>query len=222
MTNDSELRRRYLLAIDDVLPASPWLEARVANALRQEKESGRRPGWKGAPSSAQRLRIAAGLAVVLLSITVVTALVFSARLLHPVVPTHRPTPLASPTPTYTFTPSATTRSANWPAGGPVPADLAGCWQSQKYANNPTYEVCLGKYSFDFGQGFAVGNVVVNGSEIDFISDICTSDATYGYDRYTYTLNGGTLTLTKLPASGTGAWGNCGWRLAGSYAKVPGT
>jgi len=57
--------------------------------------------------------------------------------------------------------------------------------------------------------------VVNGSDIDFISATCTSDAKFGYDRSSHTASGDTLVLTKFPTPCTGAWRKCGWRVQGS-------
>lgn len=51
-----------------------------------------------------------------------------------------------------------------------------------------------------------GNVVVNGSEIDFISDSCTG-SDFGFERFTYTLSGDQLVL--LRKSGPGQT-NCVW------------
>lgn len=215
MTTENELKRNFSVAIDEVIPPAPWLEAQVSDALRRRKRAHRGPAF----GSGRGIGFAAGLATLLIGLLAVTALLLTTRIQSRPVPVNPPTPVATPSPTFTFTPSPAVRSASWPAGGPVPAQLAGCWQSQRYPNNPTYEVCLGQYSFDFGQGFAAGNVVVNGSEIDFISDTCTLNATFGYDRYSYTITGSTLVLTKFPTSNTGAWGNCGWRLQGSYTKV---
>jgi len=215
MTSDSELRRRFVMAIDEVLPPAPWLKGQVADALQRERHGGRRALEGGGLSP--RLRLAAGAAAVLITVIAVTTLLFSAGLHNRAVPnpSRNPTPL--PSPTYTFTPSPAVRSASWPPGGTVPEQLAGCWQPKLLG--PTDTLCLGGYTFDFGQDFIVGNVVVNGSEIDFISDTCTAQATYGYDRYHYTVTGDALVLTKFPTPNTGAWGNCGWRLQGSYTKL---
>jgi hypothetical protein len=226
MVTDKELRRRFVMAFDEAIPIAPSLETRVNGALKQEDL--RSHAWRGGVlfGLGSGLRLAAALAALLIAITVVTTLLYSARLHQPISPSRPQTPLASPSPSYRFTPSASSRAANWPPGGPVPAVLEGCWQSQKYPNSTTFEVCMGQYSFDFGQGLTTGNVVVNGSEIDFISDICTPDAKFGYDRYHYAITGTTLVLTKFPTpnssnlpSSAGAWGNCGWKLEGSYTKV---
>ena len=228
MMTDKELRRRFVMAVDAVLPPAPALEARVRDDLYLEQRPGRRtlPG-RSIVQHGSGLRFAAGLAAILIAITVVTALLFSARLLRPIVPSHQPAPVASPSSGYKFTPKATTRSASWPAGGPVPAELAGCWQSQKHPNDPVFEVCLGQYSFDVGRGYSVGNVVVNGSEVDFFSNVCGSNVDMPYDGYRYTITGSQLVLTslaKLIARGTGpvdSWSNCGWELDGSYSRLAG-
>jgi hypothetical protein len=69
-----------------------------------------------------------------------------------------------------------------------------------------------------------GNVVVNGSEIDFISDICTVNGDFGFERFTYTLNGNILVIARAPGPGQSS---CSWVvgpslwpfLAGTYSRV---
>jgi hypothetical protein len=212
MTTDSELRRRFVMAIDEVLPPAPWLAGQVGDAVQRERRGGRRALEGGGP----RLRLAAGAAAILITVIAVTTLLFTSGLSNRTVPNPSRIQTPLPSPTYTFTPSPAVRSASWPPGGTVPAQLAGCWQPKLL--QPTDTLCLGGYSFDFGRDFITGNVVVNGSEIDFISDTCTVEATYGYDRYHYTVTGGALVLTKFPTSNTGG-GNCGWHLQGSYTKL---
>jgi hypothetical protein len=223
---DKELRRRFVMAMDEILPPAPALESCVRDDLRFERRPGRRtPTGGNIFRHRSGLRLAAGLAAILVGITVVS-LLFGVRVLQPIAPSHQPTPAASPS-AYEFTPTATTRSASWPAGGAVPADLAGCWQSQAHPNDPALEVCLGQYSFDVGRGYSVGNVVVNGSEVDLFSDACGSNVARPYDAYRYTISGSRLVLTSLSrliARGTGladSWSSCGWELDGSYSKLPG-
>ena len=223
---DKELRRRFVMAVDEVLPPAPALESRVRDDLRLEQGPGRRT-LPGTSISRHRsgLLFAAGLAAILVGIIVVS-LLFGVRILQPIAPSHQPIPVASPS-AYQFIPTATNRLASWPAGGAVPAELAGCWQSQNRPNDPAFEVCLGQYSFDVGRGYSVGNVVVNGSEVDFFSDVCGSNVARPYDGYRYTISGSRLVLTnlsKLIARGTGlvdSWSSCGWELDGSYSRLPG-
>jgi hypothetical protein len=54
---------------------------------------------------------------------------------------------------------------------------------------------------------ASGNVVVNGSEMDFIYDVC------GVDKYHYTLTGDTLVLVRFVDS-------CHTGLPGTYHRLP--
>jgi hypothetical protein len=92
---------------------------------------------------------------------------------------------------------------------------------------------LGAYTFEIGNEHPTsstigpplfGNVVVNGSEIAFLSDICLADGSFGFERFTYTLTGDNLVITK--ASGPGQ-SSCGWQLgpnlwpliAGTYTRV---
>jgi hypothetical protein len=225
ITSDNELRHRFIAAMEEVVEPAPWLEAKVVDAIGREARAPRR---RPVTPLVRNLRFAAAVAALLIAAIGLSALLFSARMhgYNP-VPAHTPHPGTSASPAYSFTPSPAVRLAKWPAGGPVPASLAGCWQSTKYANNPFYTLCMGGYTFDFGQGAAEGNVVVTGSEIDFISDTCTPDGSYGYDRYHFSIASGVLTLIKFPSppppsgqTGTaGAWGNCGWRIAGTYAQI---
>ena len=229
MNTDNDLRRRFVMAVDEVLPPAPALEYRVHDALRREKRRVVEPqrGGRGVAGLGPGLRLAASLAALLIAVSVVATLVYSATMHHTIVPSHRPAP-----PSYKFSPTATTRSADWPEGGPVPADLAGCWQLQKYPSDPAKELCLGEYSFDVGQGSSVGNVVVNGTEIDLFSyqspdpvrngfNICGSN---GQEKYRYTVAGSTLVLVnfaKLYPLGIGLAnpGACGWELDGTYSKL---
>ena len=215
-TND-ELRERFVMAIDEVLPPAPWLETRVIDAVRRRPRY--RPLAFGVDALAgftPGLRLAAGVVAILIAVATVSALLVSGRLhtfLVPVSPkTHLQTLSPTPSPTFTFTPSPAVRAANWPPGGQVPAKLAGCWQPVLLQAGDT--LCLGGYSFNFS-GDIDGNVVVNGSEIDFISDICTNDAKFGFDRYKYTTNGDTLVLTRIGTF------NCHWGLQRSFTRVAG-
>lgn len=118
----------------------------------------------------------------------------------------------SPSPPQKFTPSPAVRSANWPPGGPVPEHLAGSWQGK-------YALQLGAYTFQF-VGID-GNVVVNGSEIDFMSNDCKAGAigtpsavpVFGFDRYSYTLTGNNLVLLRV-----GPY-VCGWHIQGTYLRI---
>ena len=123
----------------------------------------------------------------------------------------------------------------------MPAQLAGAWQPPRSAAICTASVpsgCilyLGVYTFQVGEEYLnppppgnvtpplYGNVVVNGSEIDFISDTCTANADFGFERFTYTLNGNTLVLTRVPGPGQSS---CTWTgtsiwplLSGTYSRV---
>ena len=61
-----------------------------------------------------------------------------------------------------------------------------------------------------------GNVVVNGSEIDFIDNACTAKADFGFERFSYTLTGNTLVLSRMQGSGQSS---CVWLMAGRYSRV---
>ena len=220
MATDNDLRRRYILALDEVLPPAHGLEARVNEILRREQRSrDRRRTTLMFSAFGPSLRLTAGMAALIVGIIVASMLVFTGRaFLSPATST-------GPQP-YRFAPTPTTPAADWPQGGPVPASLAGCWQLQSRASDKRHEVCLGQYSFDIGRGWSVGNVVVKGDEVDFFrSDICVLNSNHPADSYLYSVDGGTLTLinlNKLVPGGTGLVNTdsgCGWELDGTYLKL---
>jgi hypothetical protein len=225
--NDSLLRQMFVSATDEVVPPAPWLESRVADAVHRRGSERRGAVGLGVFGGfGPGLRLTAGLVAVVLAVGVVASVLVSTRLLpNPLVPGNRwivQTPAQSPLP---FTPSPAVRAGNWPPGGPVPADMAGAWQPANY-NNVLH---LGGYTFEFGDEYAqsdsgticgpgpcqIGNVVVNGSEIDFIQDPC-GRGNYGFERFTYKLTGNTLVVTKMLVSGQS---NCGLLMAGTYRRV---
>jgi hypothetical protein len=226
-TSDADLRLMFVRATDEVVPPAPWLETQVVDALRRPGPARGRtkdPGglWWIRPG----LRPVAALVAVLIAIGAVAALLSSARLLHPSIPgvrstTQTPSPGQPP-----FTPSPAVRGANWPPGGTVPIQLAGAWQGPY--NSALLH--MAGYTWEIGDetppdqsstlcgpgACFVGNVVVNGSEIDFIDDLCTVRHKFGFERFTYTLTGDTLVLS--PASGPGQ-SVCAWRIGGTYTRV---
>ncbi|HXJ48811.1 MAG TPA: hypothetical protein VNF91_06560, partial [Candidatus Acidoferrum sp.] len=148
-----------------------------------------------------------------------------------------------PNPIVPFTPSPAVRASNWPPGGPVPAGLAGAWQpppSSQICKTAGWSGCtlyLGGNTFQVGEEYPngtanngtigpplFGNVVVNGSEIDFISDTCTATGDFGFQRFTYTLNGNTLVIARAQGPGQS---NCSWVdlpvlwpfLPGAYTRL---
>lgn len=245
-SNDGQLRQMFVRATDEVIPPAPWLEAQVADVLLRRPRARRRaidfvvPGGFGSG-----LRLAAGLVALLLAVGTVAALLMSARLLHnPPAPGGKSTVAQTPSPNVIvpFTPSPAVRASNWPPGGAVPAQLAGSWQpalSSEMCKTAGMSGCilhLGGNTFQVGEEYPngtadsgtigpplFGNVVVDGSEIDFISDTCTPNANFGFERFTYTLNGNTLVLTRVQGAGQS---NCAWTgtsiwqlLSGTYTRV---
>jgi hypothetical protein len=109
-----------------------------------------------------------------------------------------------------------TRSAV-PAGGPVPAQLLGDWLMPAAAAQAmggscptpvTLSTCMFRLTFTattynwtiHAPGFSDGggDVVVNGSEIDFFNgQACGTALPQGVGRYTWTLTGGVLRFTSL-------------------------
>jgi hypothetical protein len=249
MSSHATLRREIDQWVESSAPAAPWLEQRVMGAVRVHAETGTRVGrgqrrGRGALERFGSGRsFAAGLVAVLLAICTVAALLLSTRALHNLtVPGGRPTPIPTPTPSsiVPFTPSSAVPASNWPPGSPVPAQLAGAWQPSQSAQTcrVTAGNCtlyLGAYTFQIGNenldpGAAnggtigpplYGNVVVNGSEIDFMTDTCTSSGDFGFERFSYALEGNTLVLTRL--SGPSCFGIVSpgpWpTFAGTYLKT---
>lgn len=212
-THENQLRERFMVALDEVVPPAPWLEGRVVDAVRRAPRPQRGiAGLFDRLELRSNVRFAAALVAVLIAAAAITALLMSNRLhtspspAAPRTPTSIASPSASQTPwnpsDSTFTPT-TVRSASWPPGGPVPAGLAGAWNPQLH-NGKTGVLYLGGYS-SLVQ-IQPGNVVVNGSEIDFIYDACA------VIRYRYTLTGDTLVLTRISDV-------CGTGLAGTYARL---
>ena len=98
-------------------------------------------------------------------------------------------------------------SPGWPRGGPVPHELTGKWAFKDFC------LILVGYTYDFGAGS--GNVVVNGSELDFFNGaVCGKQLPDGVGRWEWAVNGNTLTVSQSGAD------PCGRRLAGTYIKSP--
>ncbi len=228
--NESHLRQMFVRATDEVIPPAPWLETRVVDAAERRGTAARQVfNLAALRGFGPGLQLTAGVIAVLIALVAVAALLMSARLLHqPTVPGGRSTSVQTPGGAIIpFTPSPAVRAAGWPPGGPVPAELAGAWQKSQLT--PTLH--LAAYSFQLGEErdgpnidpVAYGNVVVNGSEIDFISDVCTARAQPGLERYSYTLTGNILVLTRLhfPGESTCKTGSgLFWPdLGGTYSRV---
>ena len=246
-SNDSQLRQMFVRATDEVIPPAPWLESQVVDAVRTRELVRRRPiALRGFGGFGSGLRLAATVAALAIAIATIATLLMSARLIHgPTVPGDRSKPVQTPLPAQTipFAPSPAVRAPNWPPGSPVPAQLAGAWQPPlnseicKLAGSSGCILHLGANTFQVGEEFPngtsdtgtigpplFGNVVVHGSEIDFISDICGTGAALAVERFDYTLNGDSLVITKAPDPGqtTCTWvgGLSLWPyLAGTYTRL---
>lgn len=219
MTNDSDLRRRYVLALDEALPPAPALGARVSEVLRREQRSRDRRSAPMFWRLGSGLRLSAGMGALIVGILAASTLLLTGRSLISPATSHGAHP-------YRFVPTTTAPAADWPQGGLVPSSLAGCWQLQTRAGDEHHELCLGQYSFDIGQGSSIGNVVVNGDEVIFFrSDICAMNMNRPGDRYLFVVAGGKLSLVnvdKLVARGPALVNTdpaCGWELDGTYLKV---
>jgi hypothetical protein len=224
-TIDSQLRQSFVQATDEVIPPAPWLETQVVDALRQRRRV--RPRWRdlGAIGGfGPGLRLAAGLVALLIAVAGVAVLMVSARSHTSTVPGGTSTTIQtpSPSPTATFRPSPAVRASYWPPGEPVPAQLAGSWQSQISSR----QIDLGGYTFQprdaSGCACDSGNVEVSASAIYFMTDTCTPSASlnpvnkFGYEKYSYTLTGTTLILVRAPDPGQS---NCGFSFQGSYTRI---
>jgi hypothetical protein len=99
MTSDNELRRRFVNALDEVIPPAPALEARVLESLRREERQGRalRPGPRSnsaTPGAGMHRHLRAldsdsiraprfmALVAALLAFAIVVSMAFAARALH--------------------------------------------------------------------------------------------------------------------------------------------
>ena len=226
MMTDAELQRMFVRATDEVVPPAPWLEAQVVDTVHKHVPA----GWRGIHLGGlgrfgPGLRVVAGLAALLIAISAVVGLLTSARLIHSTVPgrsTHVQT--STPAVIIPFAPSPAVRDPRWPSGGPVPAALAGSWQltsSSPILHMAAYTFQLGdetpdptRYPWNIGPDL-YGNVVVNGSEIDFIAETCQYAYAYTVERYTYTLSGDTLMIARGPGQT-----QCGWpKLEGTYTRL---
>ena len=104
-------------------------------------------------------------------------------------------------------PQSDAPSPGWPRGGPVPPELTGKWAFKDFC------LVLVGYTYDFGAGS--GNVVVNGSEVDFFNGaVCGKQPPDGVGRWEWAVHGNTLTMSQSGAD------PCGRRLAGTYNKSP--
>jgi hypothetical protein len=248
-SNDTELQQMFVRATDEVIPPAPWLEDQIVDALQGRARPRRHAiDFVALRGFGSGLRLAAGVVAILIAVGTVATLLVSTRLLHnPTTPGGRSTVVQTPSPDLIvpFTPSPAVRASNWPPGGPIPAQLAGSWQpplSSEMCKTASMSGCilyLGANTFQVGDEYPngtannltigpplFGNVVVNGSEIDFISDICTVKGDFGFERFTFTLNGDILGITKAQGPGQSS---CTWELgpslwpflAGTYTRVSG-
>lgn len=229
-SSDTQLQQMFVRATDEVIPPAPWLEAHIADALqRRSRARGRWIGLGALQGLRPGLRLAAGLVAILIAVSAVVALLMSARLLNSTVPGARSTSVPTSTPPFSvpFTPSPAVKDPKWPAGGPVPAQLAGAWQ--RTPSDPI--LYMAAYTFQLGLEIPdpvsrdgtigpilYGNVVVNGSELVFMADLgCIFSNKSGFESFTYTLSGDTLVITRTAAPGQL---NCGWpKLEGTYTGV---
>ena len=134
-------------------------------------------------------------------------------------PSARPaSPVAVVTPDNTPCAGPAAHPANWPAGGPVPPELSGSWSDIR---NPSYAIDLHCNDFNFSQ-VIYGNVVVRGSQIDFIQESIGADPNGGFvcdspsgDKpvlvieYDWVLTDGQLQISRTSAN------LCHWGFTGT-------
>ena len=92
----------------------------------------------------------------------------------------------------TPTPSAAASAEPWPSGGPVPTELSGVWR----LGTSVFTMRLSGNTYAFGQ--SNGNVVVNGTEIDFFNGSgCGKPLPDGVGRYSWTVSGAEVHFVAL-------------------------
>ena len=97
-----------------------------------------------------------------------------------------------------------TVAASPPPGGPAPQELIGDWINQSPGAYHGRGLTISATHYAFAS--ATGDVVVNGSEIDFFNgDSCGLPLPDGVGRYTWSLNGTTLTFTPIGTDPCGRW-----------------
>jgi hypothetical protein len=114
---------------------------------------------------------------------------------------------ANPTTTATAHASATasrtpTPAASPPPGGPAPVQLIADWELTPFASNPNNAVDLivnaTTFSFETSGDTNFGDLVVNGTEIDFYNgDGCGLALPDGVGRYRWSLQGAALSFAPL-------------------------
>lgn len=110
-------------------------------------------------------------------------------------------PAPSPTAVISLTPSAQPLASLLP-GSAVPAELAHQWF--QYQRGSRLLLNGNSYAMSSPAGSASGNVVVNGTEIDFFNgNPCTIPPPGGVGRYAWRIAGGRLYLTALNADPCG-------------------
>jgi hypothetical protein len=136
------------------------------------------------------------------------------------------------------TPNAESRTAGWPAGGPVPAELRGDWFMPPSAVEAVSGVpcptpattlnCFFQLTFEgttYRQTFSAtggkqeagqGNVVVKNNEIDFFNGvICGLKLPDGVGRYRWAITAGVLQFTLIsdPCTRWEVYTHQGWTRA---------
>jgi hypothetical protein len=105
-------------------------------------------------------------------------------------------PVSTTTSTAATTPptSSPSPSGTPPPGGPAPLQLIGTWLEVSPTAGLTLTLTTSHYAFEEGQG----DIVVHGNEIDFFNGTaCGLQLPQGIGRYTWRLNGTTLTFTAI-------------------------
>jgi hypothetical protein len=87
-------------------------------------------------------------------------------------------------------------SPSAPRGGPAPAQLAGMWEQT--SSSHTLNFSGTDYTLTGPADQALGNVAVNGSEIDFFNgSVCAIPLPGGIGRYRWSISTGSLIFSPL-------------------------
>jgi hypothetical protein len=112
-------------------------------------------------------------------------------------------------------------AATTPPGGPAPAQLLGDWRLGPNASNAIdLALYASTFSFTTSGDVNLGDIVVNGNEIDFFNgDGCGLTLPDGVGRYTWNLQNNVLHFTPLNQDPCGM--RSGHLADQSYAKTSG-
>ena len=164
-----------------VYTGSRWDDATTRRGLRHFMGGSVARRWSGVPTRAFLLLLFPSLLVACGGASSTTSATAHAT----ATASHTPMPAPSP-----------------PPGGPAPVQLIADWELTPFAPNPNNAVDLivnaTTFSFETSGDTNFGDLVVNGTEIDFYNgDGCGLTLPDGVGRYRWSLQGATLSFTPL-------------------------